>query len=59
MNEVKLDSGVVACNCGESGTNMKTSPSWKSRKSVKTIAMYLTMVCVSTIAIYWLSLIHI
>ena len=27
---------------------------WRSRKSVKMIAMYCTMVCVSTIAIYFL-----
>lgn len=27
---------------------------WRSRKSVKMIALYFTMVCVSTIAIYFL-----
>ena len=27
---------------------------WRSRKSLKTVAMYCTMVTVSTLAIYWL-----
>ena len=38
----------------EDQSQAKTSNSWRSRKSAKTVAMYCTMVLVSTAAIYFL-----
>lgn len=36
------------------GENPGSETSWRSRKYIKTLAMYFTMVCVSTIAIFLL-----
>ena len=52
MNQEQKTKAENDCATNSGDAKAEASKNWKSHNWVKPIAMYLTMVCVSTIAIY-------